>query len=81
MKDLRDGADAYIAESRKLTTEVMMKLMKNLQKRGAKKLVEITPEQLVDAALDTTDPEVITEEHRIALRAILLPLFMKAVKH
>lgn len=74
VKDLRDGADAYIAESRKLTTEVMMKLMENLQKRGAKKLVEITPEQLVDAALDTTDPNVITEQHRAVLREMMLPL-------
>ena len=32
VKDLRDGADVYIAESRKLTTEVMMKLMENLNR-------------------------------------------------
>lgn len=44
------------------------------KKRGAKKLVEITPEQLVDAALDTTDPNVITEQHRAVLREMMLPL-------
>ena len=77
VKDLRDGADAYIAESRKLTTEVMMKLMENLTKRGGKRLLDITPEQLVEAALDTTDPNVITEQHRAVLREMMLPLLTK----
>ncbi|MBQ3484665.1 MAG: hypothetical protein IJA77_04080, partial [Clostridia bacterium] len=82
VKDLRNGAAAYIAEADKLTTEVMMQLMKNLTKRGGRvKPHGVTPEQMVKAILDTTDPEVITEEHRIALRAILLPLFKKSGKH
>lgn len=74
VKDLRDGADVYIAESRKLTTEVMMKLMENLNKRGCNRLMEVKPEQLVEAALDTTDPNVITEKHRAVLREMMLPL-------
>ena len=78
VKDLRDGADAYIAESRKLTTEVMMKLMENLNKRGGKRLMEVKPEQLVEAVLDTTDPNVITEKHRAVLREMMLPLLKNA---
>lgn len=80
--DLRKGADAYIEESKKLTVEVMDQLLANLEKRGGRvKPHGVTPEQMVEAILDTTDPEVITEEHRIALRAILLPLFKKSGKH
>lgn len=36
VKDMRDCADTYQTETKKLTTEVMVKLMKNLQKHGAK---------------------------------------------
>ena len=78
VKDLRDGADVYIAESRKLTTEVMMKLMENLNKRGGKRLMDVKPEQLVAAVLDTTDPNVITEKHRAVLREMMLPLLKNA---
>ena len=49
--------------------------MQNLQKRGVTK---VTLEQLVDAALDTTDPNVITEQHRAVLREMMLPLLTKA---
>ena len=81
VKDLRNGADAYIAEADKLTTEVMMQLMKNLTKRGGKNLMNVTPEQMVESILDTTDPRVFTEEHRKAMRTVLLPLFKKPRKH
>ena len=80
VKVLRNGADAYIAEADKLTTEVMMQLMKNLTKRGGKNLMDITPEQMVEAALDTTDPNVFTSEHKAALRTALLPLFKRPRK-
>lgn len=80
VKDLRDGADAYIAETQRLTSEAMVQLMQKLQKRGVKKLMDVTPEQLVDAALDTTDPNVITEQHRAVLREMMLPLLTKAEK-
>ena len=66
------------AESRKLTTEVMMKLMENLNKRGGKRLMDVKPEQLVEAVLDTTDPNVITEKHRAVLREMMLPLLKNA---
>lgn len=36
VKDLRDGADSYIAQTQKLTSNAMRALVKNLQKRGAK---------------------------------------------
>lgn len=80
VKDLRSGADAYIAEADKLTTEVMMQLMKKLTKRGGKNLMKVTPEQIVEAILDTTDPRVFTEEHRKAMRTVLLPLFKRTRK-
>lgn len=75
VKDLRNGADVYIAETKRLTTDVMMQLMQNLQKRGVKKVMDMTPEQLVDAALDTTDPNVVTEQHRAVLREMMLATF------
>ena len=79
--DLRKGADAYIAESAKLTTETIDKVLGNLEKRGGKvKPHGVTPEQMVESILDTTDPDVITEEHRAALRTALLPLFMQTGK-
>ena len=80
VKDLRNGAAAYIAEADKLTTEVMMQLMKNLTKRGVKNLMNVTPEQMVEAILDTTDPRVFTEEHRTAMRTVLLLLFKRTRK-
>lgn len=78
VKDLQDGADAYIVESRKLTTAIMMKLMENLNKRGGKRLIEVKSEQLVEAVLDTTDPNVITKGHRAVLRKMMLPLLKNA---
>lgn len=79
--DLRNGADAYIAESAKLTTETIDKVLGNLEKRGGKvKPHGVTPEQMVESILDTTNPEIITEEHRAALRTVLLPLFKQTGK-
>ena len=79
--DLRKGADAYIAESAKLTTETIDKVLGNLEKRGGKvKPHGVTPEQMVESILDTTDPDIITEEHRAALRTVLLPLFKQTRK-
>ena len=79
--DLRNGADAYIAESAKLTTETIDKVLGNLEKRGGKvKSHGVTPEQMVESILDTTDPDIITEEHRAALRTALLPLFKQTGK-
>lgn len=42
VKDLRDSADDYIAQTRKLTTDTMRMLIKNLQKRGVRKLTNGT---------------------------------------
>lgn len=79
--DLRNGADAYIAESAKLTTETIDKVLGNLEKRGSKVSPNgVTPEQMVESILDTTDPAIITEEHRAALRTVLLPLFKQTEK-
>lgn len=80
VKDLRNGADAYIAESKKLTTKLMMQLIQNMKKRGVKTLTDVTAEQMVESVLDTTDPNVITEEHKKALRTVFLPLFTKPGK-
>lgn len=80
VKDLRDGADAYIAQTQKLTSNAVRTLVKNLQKRGARNLTKVTPEQMVEAMLDATDSRVITEPHKEALRVALLPLLTKAAK-
>lgn len=80
VKDLRDGADAYIAQTQKLTSNAMRTLVKNLQKRGARNLAKVTPEQMVEARLDATDSRVITEQHKEALRVAMLPLLTKVAK-
>ena len=74
------GMKHAIYHASKLTTEVMMQMMKNLTKRGGKNLMKVTPEQMVEAILDTTDPRVFTEEHRTAMRTVLLPLFKRTRK-
>lgn len=58
----------------------MKTLMKSLHKRGTRNLLKTTPEQMVEAILDTTDPRVITEQHKEALRVAMLPLFTKPTK-
>lgn len=79
--DLRKGADVYIAESTKLAPETIDQVLANLEKRGGRvKPNGITPEQMVESILDTTDPNVITKEHREALRVAMLPLFSKTGK-
>ena len=79
--DLRKGAEAYITESAKLTTETIDKVIGNLEKRGGRvKAHGVTPEQMVESILDTTEPNVITPEHRAALRTVLMPLFKRPEK-
>lgn len=80
VKDLRDGADAYSEQAQILTTEIMMKMMEKLTKRGEKSLMDLTPAQIIEAALDMTDPNVFTEKHKAAIRATWLPLFEKPGK-
>ena len=46
-----------------------------LTKRGEKSLMDLTPAQIIEAALDMTDPNVFTEKHKAAIRATWLPLF------
>ena len=52
-----------------------MKMMEKLTKRGEKNLMDLTPAQIIEAALDMTDPNVFTEKHKAAIRATWLPLF------
>lgn len=77
VKDLRDGADMYITQTKKLTTSAIKALMKTLQMRDTKNLMKATSEQMVESILDTTDPRVFTEQHKEALRVAMLPLFTK----
>ena len=57
------------------------KVIGNLEKRGGRvKAHGVTPEQMVESILDTTDPNVITPEHRAALRTVLMPLFKRPEK-
>ncbi len=81
VSDLRASADNHIDASKKLTTEAMDKLVTNVQKRGGSfKPNGMTAEQIVESILDTADPNVITEEHKKALRAVFQPLFTKPRK-
>lgn len=78
VKDLRDGADVYSEQARTLTTEIMMKMMDKLTKRGEKSLMNLTPAQIIEAALDMTDPNVFTEKHKAAIRTTWLLLVEKS---
>ncbi len=77
MQDFRAGSKAYVAESEKLTTAIMRRIVSHLRKRikHPEKLRGITAEMMVDSILNTLDELQLTDEQKDALRTVLLPLF------
>ena len=77
--EFRKGAESYLAETEKLTSEIMRKITGNLrtQMNNPAKLQGITPEMMVESILCALEKTEITEEQLATLRKALLPLFTK----
>ena len=77
--EFRKGTESYLAETQKLTSEIMRKITGSLrtQMNNPVKLRGITPEMMVDSIIDCLKDTELTEEQKASLKADLLPLFTK----
>ena len=77
--EFRKGTESYLAETQKLTSEIMRKITGSLrtQMNNPAKLRGITPEMMADSIIDCLKDTELTEEQKAALKADLLPLFTK----
>lgn len=77
--EFRKGTESYLAETQKLTSEIMRKITGSLrtQMNNPAKLRGITPEMMVDSIIDCLKDTELTAEQKAALKADLLPLFTK----
>ena len=77
--EFRKGTEAYLAETQKLTSEIMRKITGNLrtQMNNPNKLRGITPEMMVDNIIDCLKDTELTEEQKASLKEVLLPLFTR----
>lgn len=77
--EFRKGTEAYLAETQKLTSEIMRKTTSNLrtQMNNPSKLRGITPEMMAGNIIDCLKDTELTEEQRTSLKADLLPLFTR----
>lgn len=75
--DLKNGARSYMMQFQKLTSTAVVKLVQQVQRHGGRiRPKGITPEQMVDAILDTAEGMTSMDSaYRAALRAAFLPLF------
>ena len=77
--DLKKGARSYMMQFQKLTSTAVVKLVQQVQNHGGRiRPKGITPEQMVDAILDTAEGIASMDSaYREALRAAFLPLFKR----
>ena len=77
--EFRKGADSYLAETQKLTSEIMRKITGHLQKQlnHPMKLQGITPEMVVDGIIHYLQETEMTDDQLRSLRSDLIPLFTK----
>ena len=77
--EFRKGTESYLAETQKLTSEIMRKITGSLrtQMNNPANLRGITPEMMVDSIIDCLKDTELTAEQKAALKADLLPLFTK----
>lgn len=77
--EFRKGTESYLAETQKLTSEIMRKITGSLrtQMNNPANLRGITPEMMADSIIDCLKDTELTEEQKAALKADLLPLFTK----
>ena len=79
MDEFRAGAKAYIEGTDKLTSAILQKFVTNLRQRTKHPngLKGITPEEIVDTAIEPMKQLGTTEEQLMALRDAMLPLFIR----
>ncbi len=77
--EFRKGTEAYLAETQKLTSEIMRKITGNLrtQMNNPNKLMGITPEMMADNIIDCLKDTEMTKEQKASLKEVLLPLFTR----
>ena len=81
LNDLKQGAKEYVDRSNKLTQDVMEQMMTSLSKRnGQFNPHTVTPENIVDSILETTEELEMSDDEREQLRTALLPMFKKPGK-
>lgn len=75
--EFRKGAESYLAETRKLTSEIMRKITGSLrtQMNDPARFRGITPETMVNCIIGCLEGTELTEEQKESLRADLIPIF------
>ncbi len=69
--EFHKGMEAYLAETQKLTSEIMQKITSNLRKQmnNPNKFRGITPEMMADNIIDCLKDTEMTEEQKASLKA------------
>ena len=81
LNDLKQGAKKYVDRSNKLTQDAMERMITSLSKgNGQFNPHTVTPENIVDSILETTEELEMSDDERERLRTALLPMFKKPVK-
>ena len=80
--EFRKGADSYLAETQKLTSEIMRKITGHLQQQlnHPMKLQGITPKMMVDGIIRYIQETEMTDDQLSALRSDLIPLFRQLLE-
>lgn len=81
LQELKGETKTAISSGEKITSQVMEQFMNALANNETASLHTITPEQIVDAIVSTTDSFVSSDETTDQLRSALLPLFTKTTPH
>ena len=81
LQELKSETKTAISSSEKITSQVMEQFMNALTNNETASLHSITPEQIVDAIVSTTNPFAPSNETGDQLRSALLPFFTKSAPH
>ena len=78
LQELKGKTKTAISSGEKITSQVMEQFLSTLTNNETASLHSITPEQIVDAIVSTTNPFASSDETSDQLRSALLPLFTKS---
>ncbi len=78
LQELKGETKTAISSGEKITSQVMEQFLNALTNNEAASLHTITPEQIVDAIVSTTNPFAPSNETGDQLRSALLPFFTKS---
>ena len=78
LQELKGETKTAVTSSEKITSQVMEQFMNALTNNETASLHTITPEQIVDAIISTTDSFSSSDETGDQLRSALLPFFIKS---